>query len=58
MRPQVESRLEAVRSSQPQLRQQSYRSEWSIAQVLRPLGSRSEIFLMYLNAGLSGQKAP
>jgi uncharacterized protein (TIGR03083 family) len=38
-----------------QLRQRSYASEWSIAQVLSHLGSGAEIFGLWLDAGLSGQ---
>lgn len=41
-----------------QLRQRSYASEWSIAQVLSHIGSQSEIFGLWLNAGLSGQDPP
>jgi uncharacterized protein (TIGR03083 family) len=41
-----------------QLEQRSYASEWSIAQVLSHLGSQSEIFGLYLDAGLSGQDPP
>ena len=36
------------------LRQQSYAKEWSIAQVLSHLGSGAEIFLLNLEAGLTG----
>jgi uncharacterized protein (TIGR03083 family) len=41
-----------------QLRQRSYDSEWSIAQVLSHIGSQSEIFVLWLEAGLSGQDPP
>ena len=41
-----------------QLEQQSYASEWSIAQVLSHLGSGAEIFGMFLAAGLAGQDPP
>lgn len=41
-----------------QLRQRSYASDWSIAQVLSHLGSQAEIFSMFLDAGLSGQDPP
>jgi uncharacterized protein (TIGR03083 family) len=41
-----------------QLRQQSYDTEWSIAQVLSHIGSQSEIFGLFLDAGLSGQDPP
>ncbi len=41
-----------------QLRQQSYASEWSIAQVLSHLGSQAEIFGLFLEAGLTGQDPP
>ena len=40
------------------LRQQSYASEWSIAQVLSHLGSGAEIFGLFLDAGLSGAEPP
>jgi uncharacterized protein (TIGR03083 family) len=40
------------------LRQPSYASEWSIAQVLSHLGSGAEIFMMFLDAGLSGAEPP
>jgi uncharacterized protein (TIGR03083 family) len=40
------------------LEQQSYASEWSIAQVLSHLGSQAEIFGLYLEAGLTGQEPP
>jgi hypothetical protein len=39
------------------LQQPSYASEWSIAQVLSHLGSGAEIFMMFLDAGLSGAGA-
>ena len=41
-----------------QLVQPSYASEWSIAQVLSHLGAQAEIFPLYLNAGLTGDRAP
>jgi uncharacterized protein (TIGR03083 family) len=41
-----------------QLEQRSYASEWSIAQVLSHIGSGSEIFGLFLDAGLSGASAP
>jgi uncharacterized protein (TIGR03083 family) len=41
-----------------QLRQRSYPSEWSIAQVLSHMGSQAEIFGMILTAGLAGQEPP
>jgi uncharacterized protein (TIGR03083 family) len=41
-----------------QLRQRSYPTEWSIAQVLSHLGSQAEIFGMILTAGLAGQEPP
>ena len=41
-----------------QLEQQSYDSEWSIAQVLSHLGSQAEIFGLFLDAGLSGGDPP
>ncbi len=41
-----------------QLDQRSYASEWSIAQVLSHLGSQSEIFGLFLDAGLNGQDPP
>ena len=40
---------------QDQLKQRSYASEWSIAQVLSHLGSGAEIFGLFLEAGLAGQ---
>jgi uncharacterized protein (TIGR03083 family) len=40
------------------LRQQSYDTEWSIAQVLSHLGSGAEIFLLNLDAGLAGGEPP
>ena len=40
------------------LEQQSYASEWSIAQVLSHLGSGAEIFGLFLEAGLTGQDPP
>jgi uncharacterized protein (TIGR03083 family) len=41
-----------------ELRQQSYDSEWSIAQVLSHLGSQGEIFGLFLDAALNGEDAP
>ncbi|HTQ94047.1 MAG TPA: maleylpyruvate isomerase family mycothiol-dependent enzyme [Streptosporangiaceae bacterium] len=41
-----------------QLTQQSYPTEWSIAQVLSHLGSQAEIFGLILEAGLAGQEPP
>jgi len=41
-----------------QLKQRSYASEWSIAQVLSHLGSQAEIFGLFLDAGLAGQDPP
>jgi uncharacterized protein (TIGR03083 family) len=41
-----------------QVRQPSYASEWSIAQVLSHLGSQAEIFGLFLDAGLSGEDPP
>lgn len=38
--------------------QRSYDSEWSIAQVASHLGSQAEIFMLFLQAGLSGTDAP
>jgi len=40
------------------LRQRSYCSEWSIAQVLSHLGSGAEIFSLFLDAGLTGTEPP
>jgi uncharacterized protein (TIGR03083 family) len=40
------------------LEQQSYASEWSIAQVLSHLGSGAEIFGLFLDSGLTGQDPP
>ncbi len=40
------------------LEQQSYASEWSIAQVLSHLGSGAEIFGLFLESGLTGQDPP
>jgi uncharacterized protein (TIGR03083 family) len=45
--------LEAAQREAP-----SYDSEWSIAQVASHLGSQSEIFLLFLDAGLTGQPSP
>ncbi|MGA3351861.1 MAG: maleylpyruvate isomerase family mycothiol-dependent enzyme [Acidimicrobiales bacterium] len=41
-----------------ELQRRSYDSEWSIAQVLSHLGSQSEIFGLFLEAGLSRQDPP
>jgi uncharacterized protein (TIGR03083 family) len=41
-----------------QVGQRSYATEWSIAQVLSHLGSQAEIFLLFLDAGLTGQDPP
>jgi uncharacterized protein (TIGR03083 family) len=53
-------RLQAVTSplDADQLLRQSYDTEWSIAQVLSHIGSQSEIFGLFLDAGLSGQDPP
>lgn len=40
------------------LRENSYASEWSIAQVLSHLGSGAEIFLLDLDSGLTGGDPP
>lgn len=40
------------------LRQQSYASDWSIAQVLSHLGSGAEIFGLFIESGLSGAEPP
>jgi uncharacterized protein (TIGR03083 family) len=40
------------------LKQRSYCSEWSIAQVLSHLGSGAEIFGLFLDAGLRGAEPP
>jgi uncharacterized protein (TIGR03083 family) len=40
------------------LQEPSYASDWSIAQVLSHLGSQSEMFGLFLEAGLSGQDPP
>lgn len=40
------------------LERRSYDADWSIAQVLSHLGSQSEIFGLFLDAGLSGQDPP
>jgi uncharacterized protein (TIGR03083 family) len=44
--------------SEDRLRQRSYCSEWSIAQVLSHLGSGAEIFGLFLDAGLNGVDPP
>lgn len=41
-----------------ELHQQSYATEWSIADVLSHLGSQAQMFHLFLNAGLSGEPAP
>lgn len=41
-----------------QLRAPSYDPEWSIAQVLSHLGSQSELFARFLDAGLIGDEPP
>jgi uncharacterized protein (TIGR03083 family) len=41
-----------------QLQQRSYAREWSIAQVFSHIGSQSEVFGLFLDAGLNGQDAP
>jgi uncharacterized protein (TIGR03083 family) len=40
------------------LRGPSYDSEWSVAQVLSHLGSQTEVFDLFLDAGLSGGPVP
>jgi uncharacterized protein (TIGR03083 family) len=40
------------------LRQRSYCSDWSIAQVLSHLGSGAEIFSLFLETGLTGAEPP
>jgi uncharacterized protein (TIGR03083 family) len=37
---------------------QSYDDDWSVAQVASHLGSATEIFLRYLDAGVNGEPAP
>jgi uncharacterized protein (TIGR03083 family) len=44
--------------SADQLQQRSYTREWSIAQVLSHIGSQSEVFGLFLDAGLSGEDPP
>jgi uncharacterized protein (TIGR03083 family) len=41
-----------------QLQQRSYAREWSIAQVFSHIGSQSEVFGLFLDAGLNGKDAP
>jgi uncharacterized protein (TIGR03083 family) len=41
-----------------QLQQRSYAREWSIAQVLSHIGSQSEVFGLFLDAGLNGEDPP
>jgi len=41
-----------------QLQRRSYAREWSIAQVFSHIGSQSEVFGLFLDAGLNGQDAP
>ncbi len=42
----------------PQVREQSYDTEWSIAQVLSHIGTGSIFFKLILEAGLAGEPAP
>jgi uncharacterized protein (TIGR03083 family) len=44
--------------TEDELRQRSYDTEWSIADVLSHLGSQAEIFGLFLDAGLTGQDPP
>jgi uncharacterized protein (TIGR03083 family) len=44
--------------AEDKLRQRSYCSEWSIAQVMSHLGSGAEIFALFLEAGLGGAEPP
>ena len=44
--------------AEDKLRQRSYCSDWSIAQVLSHLGSGAEIFGLFLEAGLNGVEPP
>ncbi len=44
--------------AEDRLRQRSYCSDWSIAQVLSHLGSGAEIFGLFLDAGLAGAEPP
>ncbi len=44
--------------NEDRLRQRSYCSDWSIAQVLSHLGSGAEIFGLFLDAGLAGAEPP
>jgi uncharacterized protein (TIGR03083 family) len=48
--------LESLAPSE--LEEQSYDTEWSIAQVVSHLGSSGEIFELYLEAGLNGSEPP
>jgi uncharacterized protein (TIGR03083 family) len=41
-----------------ELKQGSYDTDWTIAQVLSHLGSQAEIFGLFLDAGLSGHEPP
>jgi uncharacterized protein (TIGR03083 family) len=41
-----------------QVAEQSYCTDWSIAQVLSHLGSGAEIFTLFTEAGVGGQEAP
>ena len=41
-----------------ELKQESYDTDWTIAQVLSHLGSQAEIFGLFLDAGLSGHEPP
>ena len=52
LRPLVES------LSPADLGEQSYDTEWTVAQVLSHLGSQAEIFNMFLDAGLNGRQPP
>ena len=47
---------DALADDQPQ--QRSYAREWSIAQVFSHIGSQSEVFGLFLDAGLNEQDAP
>jgi len=69
-KPNADVLLAAVRNSRArlvetvtpltpeQLRQQSYDTEWSIAQVLSHIGTGSVFFKLILQAGLDGEAAP
>ncbi len=70
MEPSPQAWIDALRRShdalranvepldEDRLRQRSYCSEWSIAQVLSHLGSGAEIFGLFLDAGLAGAEPP